>query len=100
MRTSIDASALLAHWGDDPATAEYERLIDESDRMNGEQTAVTDAMMATPATSAAGILAKMRVAVEIWPPGRPHEDTEYHEDVALAFMRDAVRLLGGAEVLS
>ncbi|MFP5248851.1 MAG: hypothetical protein ACLGP3_03385 [Acidobacteriota bacterium] len=86
--------------GQDPAFPEFNRLCNESDRLNGESTALIDCMMKMPATSAAGVLVKLRLALEVWPSGRSDEELEYHEAVALACMRDAVRLLEGAEVLS
>ena len=64
----------------------------ESDRLNCESIDVLHEMMATPAITLAGVLAKMRAAVEIFSQFR--ELVEWHEDIAFAFMKDAVRLLG------
>lgn len=48
-------------------------------------------MVATPATTLAGIAAKMQIALRIW----PAEVEGYHEEVAAAFIADAARVLAG-----
>jgi len=72
------------------------RLIEECDRLNGESTDILDTVVATPATSQAGALAKLRMAAEVWPHTRPMEEFEFHEDVARDAILDAARLFGGA----
>jgi hypothetical protein len=52
-------------------------------------------MMETPASSLAGIVAKFRVGLSQWPTTRPADEFDFHEDVAHAFMTDAIRLIDG-----
>jgi hypothetical protein len=82
-------------WHSDPDHSELRRVIAESDRLNCESIDTLHEMMATPATTLAGVLAKMRAAVEIFSQFR--ELVEWHEEMAFAFMKDAVRLLGEAD---
>jgi hypothetical protein len=72
------------------------RLIEECDRLNGESFDILETVTATPATSQAGALAKLRMAAEIWPRTRPLEEFEFHEGVAHDAILDAARLFGGA----
>jgi hypothetical protein len=80
-------------WGHDPDFPELERLNEESDRLNELQMEAGDTIAATPATSLAGLRAKVRLAMSLWPTGSLLEYTDYHEDFALAVLRDADRLL-------
>jgi hypothetical protein len=52
-------------------------------------------MMETPPSSLAGIVAKFRVGLSQWPTTRPADEFDFHEDVAHAFMTDAIRLIDG-----
>lgn len=60
-----------------------------------EQIELINQALAIPATTPAGIAAKCRVALLLWP--RYDDDREYdwHESVARAAILDAVRLLEG-----
>jgi hypothetical protein len=78
----------------DPARAELCRLNEESDRLSNELIVPTDEIIETPATTLQGLLAKLRVALDLWPPASA--DLDYHEEAALAVLKDAVRLLEGA----
>ena len=71
-------------------------LMEESDRLNTEATAILDRVMATPAVSPAGALAKLRMAASVWPLTKPAGDFEFHEDLSRDAILDAVRLLAGA----
>jgi hypothetical protein len=99
-RADIVRSCLTAKWGtlptaylawaEDPDSAELTRLNKISDDCTARLCDITDELMVTPASSLAGLRAKLEIAIELW----PTTEGELHEDVALAFMRDAVRLLG------
>jgi hypothetical protein len=81
-------------WGHDPQYAELRRLINESDRLGGLILDTGDAMADTPAASLAGLRGKIQLAISLWPTNQDYLDNcEYHEDVALAVLRDADRLL-------
>ena len=100
-RADIIRSCLTAKWGElpgaylawaeDPDSVELTRLTKLSDNCTERLCDLTDAMMVTPATTLAGLRAKLEIAIELW----PTTEGELHEDVAIAFMHDAVRLLGG-----
>jgi hypothetical protein len=85
-------------WGHDPAYQEIGATIAESDRLGAIYTDLIGQMMETPATTLAGLLAKMRVGMDTWAPTKSPEDIDFDEEAARAFMADAVRLL--AEVLA
>lgn len=76
-------------WGADPEFGELLRINRECDGFTEQLCEITDAMVATPATTLAGIAAKMQVAIELF----PRETGDFYEDVALAALKDAVRLL-------
>jgi len=80
-------------WGHDPSYAEFCASFDETDRLGAVSTDLIQQIMATPATTLAGLLAKMRVGMSAWAPAESPEDTDFDEDVACAVMADAVRLL-------
>jgi hypothetical protein len=80
-------------WGQDPAYTELLRLNDECDQAAEGLTDVTDKIMETPATTLAGLQRKMRVGLDLWPTSG---GDDYHELAALAFMKDALRLLSGS----
>jgi hypothetical protein len=67
------------------------RLIEKSNSLCSDFLDATDLIIATPATTLPGLLLKLQVALDVWPPS--NEDAEYHEDAAVAAIRDAVRLL-------
>jgi hypothetical protein len=80
-------------WGQDLAYAELMRLNDESDQTSNALADVTDEIMETPATTLAGLQCKMRVGLDLWPTSG---GDDYHELAALAFMKDALRMLSGS----
>jgi hypothetical protein len=82
-------------WGHDPQYAELVRLNTESDRLGGLIMDTGYAIEDTPATSLAGLRAKIQCAIQLWPTNQDYFDNcDYHEDFALAALRDADRLLG------
>lgn len=97
-------AALVERWGEvrfardawerDPAHPELMRLNDKIDDLTSEIVDATDLIIDTQATTLQGLLLKLQVALDVWPPS--NEDAEYHEDAAVAAIRDAVRLLEGA----
>jgi hypothetical protein len=88
----IGRESALERWGHDPAYAELLRVGAETDRLSNAIFELTNKMVETPATTLAGIRAKMQVGLDVWPTGEDMAD-DYHETAALAFMKDALRLL-------
>jgi hypothetical protein len=80
-------------WDHDPEYPTLLALNAESDRLNWIQTEIGDEITATPATSLAELRIKVRLAMSLWPRGERLEETDDHEDVALAVLQDADRLL-------
>jgi hypothetical protein len=80
-------------WNHDPEYPELMRLHAESGRLCGLQAAVGEAIAAVPATSLAGLRIKVQLAMSLWPTGKLLEEADYHEDFAMAVLRDADRLL-------
>jgi len=80
-------------WGHDPEYQKLPGLNAESDRFTDLRADLSELMAATPATSLAGLRVKVRLAIGVWPRGRSWDETEFHEDVALAALQDADRLL-------
>jgi hypothetical protein len=93
MGRAEESSNLRDLWGHDPGLSELERLNDECDRRNHLVMEMRDTIAATPATPLAGLRIKVRLAMSLWPHGPLLEETAYHEDFALAVLRDADRLL-------
>lgn len=99
-RLNAIRAGLVAEWGepmdghywpdDAPGAPELRRLIGVSNNMTAQLCDVVDTLAETPATTAAGMAAKLRIALEQFSP-RP--DAQWHEDIAWAFMADAARLL-------
>jgi hypothetical protein len=65
-------------------------LLGESDQRVVDLCDLTEQMIATPATTLAGVRAKMRVGLDLWP---EDDAPDWHEETAFAFMTDALRLL-------
>ena len=85
-------------WGRDPIYAEFEANRNKSNELSDEVADLVDAMMETPATSLEGIRCKMLTALEVWkfielPNAREPDHTD---TMTVAFLRDAVRVLGGS----
>jgi len=96
-------TGLLTRWGEpssawarDPDAQELDRLNAGSDELVGAGLDLIDQMMETPATTLAGLAAKLRVSIELCGPRDP-DAVEYADIVSTAFMLDAVRLLEGPE---
>jgi len=70
------------------------RIVRESDSLNADSLGILLAILAAPAASASGALAKLRVAAAVWPPTKPVEELDLDEELAIDAIRDAVRLLG------
>ena len=90
-------SGIRHAWEADPVCAEWQANADRSDELNNECTALLDAMMSAPAMSLEGLRCKMLAGLEVF--GffeHCARQPEYHDDMAMAIMRDAVRLLGGS----
>jgi hypothetical protein len=85
--------SILSRWEADPAHAELGALCAEVDRLNEAAYDIVEEMMVTPATSLAGIIAKLKVGLDIWPKTKPPDALESHEEVAYAVMEDALRVL-------
>ena len=83
-------------WDRDPRRAELDALTVQHTELSDESTALVDLMQATPATSIEGIRCKMLVALNVWKfIERPAANIEYQDEMTVAFLRDAVRVLGG-----
>ena len=81
----------------DPAYSECGLCRARSDELNEEITRLLEVMIALPATSIEGIVCKMRAALEVWTfVDRRDYGPEFHEEMTIAFMRDAARMLGGS----
>jgi hypothetical protein len=86
-------------WGADPRHAELQWLRSESDRWNNEATDILDILAETPAVSAEGAVCKVRVLAATWAYiESPDGKHDFHEEMTLAFVRDAVRVLDGGRV--
>ncbi len=86
-------------WRNDPRRGELGDLTEAVNDLCDESTALIDAMMETPAASLEGIRCKMIVGLDVWKfIERPNVEAEYHDDMTVAFLRDAVRVLGGSAV--
>lgn len=85
------------------ADADYDQLVKfdaEATHAIAQSLNVVDQVLTAVPTSLAGIRAKLELIVELWPPGADpvsprYGESELHEDVALAVVREAVRLLEG-----
>jgi hypothetical protein len=84
----------FSDWKHDPNYLVFKRLLDESNQCVNDLCDLTQQMMTTPATTLAGVRAKMRVGLGLWPYGDDYEKhAQLHEEAAFAFMTDALRLL-------
>ena len=94
-----DVSAYAA-WKSDPLHAELDALRERSNTLCDTSTDLLDAMMATPATSVEGVRCKLAAALHVWrfieAPGFDPDRIEYQDTLTVAFLRDAVRVLGGS----
>jgi hypothetical protein len=82
-------------WESDPDYAEMHHAGAESDRITDEELIpVTNSIIETPATTLSGLLVKAQVALDLFPSN--DADSQYHEDAALAVLKDAVRVLAGS----
>lgn len=88
------ATALRARWlarpGGEPIPRELNRPIAESDRLTETMADLILEMMETPATTLVGVIAKLRVGLELYPAELDHPD-----EATFAFAEDAVKLLEG-----
>jgi hypothetical protein len=82
----------FSDWKHDSNYLVFKRLLDESNQRVNDLCDLPQQMMATPATTLAGVRAKMRVGLGPWPFGDDYKP-EWHEKAAFAYMTDALRLL-------
>jgi hypothetical protein len=87
----INDPAVQALWSRDPELLALRAAIAECDELTQQVCDLTDLIVETPATTPAGVAAKLLVAIDVFP--EPNDRTEYHERVALAVMMDAVAAL-------
>jgi hypothetical protein len=80
-------------WGQDPALAELRRLNDKCDMLTGKILAATERMNDTPATTIPGVMAKLQLALDVWP--GCEDGNGIHEHTAISAIRDAMRVLQG-----
>ena len=84
-------------WGRDPRHSELDALLERCNDLNDQNTDLLDVLAETPATSLEGVCCKLIATVDVlkFMEG-PNAELKYHETMALAVMRDAVRVLGGS----
>ena len=96
----FDDVAAYAAWKSDPLRAELDALRERSNALCDASSDLLDAMTATPATSVEGIRCKLVAALDVWSfieaPGFDPDRIEYQDTLTVAFLRDAVRVLGGS----
>jgi hypothetical protein len=93
-KAGMATSPAAVLWGRDPRYAELRRLIGESDRLMGLICNTSDAMVHTPAQSAAGLRAKIQLAISLYPTYPDWlEEADYQDWFAIAALGDADRLL-------
>jgi hypothetical protein len=83
--------AIQALWSRDPEHPALCAALSECDGLTQQLSDITDLIVETPATTPAGVAAKLLVAIDVFP--KPNDNTEYHERVAIAVMMDAVAAL-------
>jgi hypothetical protein len=95
-------SASVALWERDPDLAALRAKVEESNGFTALLADLTVELVATPATTLAGLHAKAILAVEMFPKTDagydrewPGDGPDYHEEVALAVLKDTERLLAG-----
>jgi hypothetical protein len=87
----LNDRAIQALWSRDPEHPALCAALLECDGLTQQLCDITDLMVETPATTPAGVAAKLLVAIDVFP--EPTDRTEYHERIALAVMMDAVAAL-------
>ena len=84
-------------WKNDPRNSELAALTAQCNDLNDQSTDLLDVMTETPATSLEGVRCKLLATIHVLKfIEKPNAEAEYHDIMALAVMRDAVRLLGGS----
>ena len=84
-------------WKRDSVYAEFEANRNKSNELSNENVDLLEVMQAMPATSIEGIRCKLLAALETWKfIEQPHIAPDPHEAMTVAFLRDAVRVLGGS----
>lgn len=84
-------------WNSDPRQAELSRLTERSNELLDLEVDQLDALRETPATSLEGIRCKLLAAVKVHSfVERRDDEPEFHDELSLSAMREAVRMLGGS----
>ena len=92
-------NAIHAAWQADPRWPALDTATQEVNDLCDQSTDLLDVMTETPATSLEGVRCKLLAAVHVLKfIERPGFEAECHDTMALAVMRDAVRVLGGSAV--
>ena len=93
----MEGSANYAAWIADPRHSALGQATGEINALCDQSTDLLDEMTETPATSLQGIQCKLLATVSALKfIENPTVEAEYHDTMALAVMRDAVRVLGGS----
>jgi hypothetical protein len=77
--------------GRDPSYPALCREVEESNRLGGEACDLAAEIFALTPSSAAGVLATVRIAISRADP--PSDETSYFEEIALAALKDVERML-------
>ena len=89
-RAGWDAPAPVL-WGHDPAYPTLLREVKESDRLAAESDDLADEIFALDAGGIAGVLVKVRIAIECADP--PSDETSYPVEIAIVALKEVERVL-------
>lgn len=87
----LGLTAARALWGNDPAFPVLRREIEESNRQGADSGDLADELFALDASSIAGVLVKVRIAIEWADP--PSDETTYSEEIAIDALKNVERVL-------
>ena len=86
------ARSTLALWGCDPRYSAMADAVDTFNTMHSQQWEVADQILETPATTQAGALAKLEVALQRWN-GWDLSEEDQHIRAMYTSVEDAIRVL-------
>jgi hypothetical protein len=78
-------------WEQDPDWPAFVQLDDQLDPNGEELGRLTEEIMLTPAMTVAGVVAKLKLCLSLFPEQSDRDD--WHEDQARLCLADAIRLL-------
>ena len=93
----LEVADAVAGWCNDSRRADLTTLTDRCNDLSDESAALIDIMMEMAATSLEGIRCKLIVGLDVWKfIEKPGAEPDYAAWTTVAFLRDAVRVLGGS----